>query len=303
MSKDYGQQSKKDVLYFLPEQVDMITNPADELFDPRALNPWRESMVLDIMDNEVIKPTVIAPPREKGGKPILVDGRQRYINLVECNRRRKEAGLDPYWLPCVWRKGDASTLLGVMVAANSHSTPVSVGQQAQLAQRLENGGKSVAQIAVRLNVTPQTVRNYLAIAASHESVRQGLEDGKLTVAMAAELARGPRDQQAEQVKKLEKAGLMGGSAGLKAAKAARSGKDVTKADAAVSFSSKRFLTRLEEELSKREVTVDGCELLNLILGKIEPKNLKDADIRFAVREALKPQKTKAEEAEEVGADV
>lgn len=205
-SKDvYGALGKSNVLFFDPEALHLVEDPAHPLYDERVHLPLKEPMVLNIMALGVIQPIVITKDPETG-KVLVAAGRQRVKHAREANKRLKARGEEPIQVPAVVRKTDGDGLAGVMVAENElreQDTPL--GRAAKMS-RLMQRGRGEDAIALIFGCTVQTVRNTLALLDSTADVRQAVESGQITASAAHKLARMAPQAQREAVAKVVAAG-------------------------------------------------------------------------------------------------
>lgn len=200
----YGAEGKSNVLFFDPDKLTLVTDPAHPLYDERALRPFSEPMVLNIMALGVHTPIVITKDPETG-KTLVVAGRGRVINAREANRRLRERGEEPVQVPGVARRTDSDGLAGVMVSENElreADTPVG---RARKMQRFVDRGRSHEAIAILFGCGVATVKHTLALLEAPADVRKAVEAGEINVTHAKKLAKLPPEQQRAKVVELKKA--------------------------------------------------------------------------------------------------
>ncbi|PQP06938.1 hypothetical protein C5615_38250 [Burkholderia cepacia] len=73
---------KRNVLFFDPDALTLITDPAHPLFDRRALLPFDEARVRNIRYRGVLE-TILVNRDPQTGEVVVVDGRRRVIHAGE----------------------------------------------------------------------------------------------------------------------------------------------------------------------------------------------------------------------------
>ena len=201
----YGAEGKSNVLFFDPDKLTLVTDPKHSLYDERALRPFSEPMVLNIMALGIHTPIVITKDPESG-QTLVVAGRGRVINAREANRRLRERGEEPVQVPGVARRTDSDGLAGVMVSENElreSDTPVG---RARKMQRFVERGRSHDAIAILFGCSTATVKHTLALLDAPAAVRKAVEAGEIGVTHAKKLAKLPPEQQRAKVAELKAAG-------------------------------------------------------------------------------------------------
>lgn len=144
MAKDsvevYGATGKCAALFFDPDDLVIITDPNHALFDRRALLPFDEPMVLNLMAEGVHQSITITKDVERG-QTIVVDGRRRVINAREANRRLREAGCEPLRVPAIPRRDGMATLTSAMVSTNEIRRADSPINRAEKMARMRSQGR------------------------------------------------------------------------------------------------------------------------------------------------------------------
>ncbi|HEY0955799.1 MAG TPA: hypothetical protein VGE36_13625 [Roseateles sp.] len=201
----YGAEGKSNLLFFDPDKLTLVTDPTHPLYDERALRPFSEAMVLNIMALGVFQPVVITKDAETGSV-LVAAGRGRIINCREANRRLRARGEEPLQVPAVVRRADSDGLAGVMVAENElreNDTPLN---RARKMQRFIDRGRGHDAIAIIFGCSEATVKNTLALLDAPAVVRQAVEAGDITMAHAKALAKLPPATQREKVTELKAVG-------------------------------------------------------------------------------------------------
>jgi ParB family transcriptional regulator, chromosome partitioning protein len=200
-----------------PDDLDIIAIKEHPLYDERAEWPVDEGMVKDIMVNGVIEPVVIT---KDGEGLVVVDGRQRVKSAREACKRLEAMGREPIRVTCIIRKGTENDLFGVSISANEHRKNDGPLVKADKATRLFNMGKSFDEISIAFGVSPQTIKNWMALNQVAPAVRSAVERGEVTATAAGALASLPK---AEQLAKLEEMKTAGGKVTVERAKRAAKG--------------------------------------------------------------------------------
>lgn len=194
----YGAAGKSNVLFFDPDTLTLITDPAHPLFDRRALLPYDEAMVRNIRHRGVLE-TILVHKDPETGEVIVVDGRRRVIAAREANRRLRDEGLPPVMVPALPKRGKQADLAGMMVATNEHREHDSPINRAEKMQRLRDLGYDDEQIAAEFRIEPPTVAASLRLLDCTAAVRDALEADQITTSHALKLAKLPPEKQREKV--------------------------------------------------------------------------------------------------------
>ncbi|MDN8013560.1 ParB N-terminal domain-containing protein [Burkholderia multivorans] len=197
----YGAAGKSNVLFFDPDTLTLITDPAHPLFDRRALLPYDEALVRNIRHRGVLE-TILVHKDPETGEVVVVDGRRRVIAAREANRRLRDEGLAPIMVPALPKRGKQAELAGMMVATNEHREHDSPINRAEKMQRLRDLGYDDEQIAAEFRVEPPTVAASLRLLDCTAAVRDALEADQINVSHALKLAKLSPDEQREKVKVL-----------------------------------------------------------------------------------------------------
>lgn len=137
-----------------------------------------------------------------GNRILVVDGRTRVRWARAAAKLQKSAGEEVLVVPGLPKRGDGAMLYGISRAANTHRPDDTPLQNARNAQRLMDMGRSEPEVAVAFGVTPQTMKQWLALLQLDPKVQRAVERG-MAVGAAAPLAKLPK---AEQVAKLAELG-------------------------------------------------------------------------------------------------
>lgn len=201
----YGALGKSNVLFFDPEALTLVTDPASPLFDSRVHLPVSEPLVLNIMAMGVIQAISIAKNPETGAVEVVV-GRQRVKAAREANKRLKAKGCEPVQVPAIPRRDKGASLTDTMVSENElREADTPIGRAEKMA-RLLKFGRTNDDLAIIFGCGLATVRNTLALLDAPAAVRDAVEAGEINVTHAKKMAKLPPEQQREKVKELKAAG-------------------------------------------------------------------------------------------------
>jgi len=200
----YGAEGKTNLLMFRPENLTLITDPNNPLYDERVHAPLDETMIQGIDDVGVLQAILVQKNPETGATEVIV-GRQRVKNCAEANRRRQARGEEPRLVPAVARtysrhKPDAAADL--MVMENEHRTADSQTVRAMKMSRLRDLGRTDAQLAQIFRCTVETVRATLPLAGLTSAAAEALDTGLITMGHARKLAELEPDAQRVKVAEL-----------------------------------------------------------------------------------------------------
>lgn len=197
----YGASGKSNVLFFAPDSLHLVDDPAHPLYDERIHLPLDEAMVLNIMDQGVLEPIIVWKDPETG-KTCVVDGRQRVKHSLESNRRLIESGKEPLLVPGVVRRGSARRMAEAMVSANEIRRPdTPLGRAKKMADMLSRGNDE-EDLALFFGVGIQTVQATLSLLECTQAVQEAVESGQITTGHARQLAELPPEEQREKVQEL-----------------------------------------------------------------------------------------------------
>lgn len=205
-SKDaYGAEGTTSLLSFDPDKLVLVEDKNSPLYDPRIDLPLDEAMVNSILTLGVQEPVLVWKDPEDGQVKVVA-GRQRVKNAREANKRLRDRGQPPIFVPGVVRRGDSKDLALVMIVENEireDDTPVG---RAQKMQRLLGYGHPEDKIATVFGVSIQTVKLSLKLLECCAAVRKAVDDGKINLGHARALADLPPEEQKAKVEELIAAG-------------------------------------------------------------------------------------------------
>lgn len=173
------------------------------LWDERIHLKVNEALVLNIMAMGVLEPVLV---RKNGELLEVIDGRQRVLAARVANGRMRAAGLEPILVPCMVRRDDAKTALGVMISTNEQRIDDMPLTRARKAQRLLNLGQDEDYVAQCFGLSVQQVKNLLSLLDLDERVQKAVERGELGATVATQLADLKHSDQWTKAQELVTAG-------------------------------------------------------------------------------------------------
>jgi len=200
-------KGKRDAYMFDPEDLVLVTDEKSPLYDERVTLPIDEALVLNIMfapdgvPQGVLEP-VNATRNPETGAVEVIDGRQRVKAAREANKRLKQQGLEPVWVPAMLKRTNAHSAMGMMISSNEHrqnDTPIG---KAKKAQRYIDLGRDEAEVATLLGLSKASVKNLLSLLDAPAAVRNAVESGKITATDAYKLAKLDPAEAKEKVAEL-----------------------------------------------------------------------------------------------------
>lgn len=152
--------AKRGVLFsFDPDDVTLIMDPKDPLYDARVELPLKAGFVANVRARGVIVPIVVY---KRDGVPIVIDGRQRVKAAREANVQLRAEGLEPLMIKATDRKGGGGDAFGVTIAANEFRQDDEMREKVRKAQHAYNVlGRSPEDIAIDFGVGESTVKKWL----------------------------------------------------------------------------------------------------------------------------------------------
>jgi ParB family chromosome partitioning protein len=195
VGKNYFEQAErgKTTWVIAPEDLILVTDEKDPLYDPRVKAPLDQSLVSNIGAFGVIEPVVVT---RRDGQAVVVVGRQRVRAAREVNRRFKAEGKVQIKVPCIAREGEDGDLFGLMISENEQRRGDSPLDRARKAKRMldMNGGDRVAVIAA-FGITSHTLTQWLGVFELAPAVRQAVDREEVSFSAAMALKDMPRAKQ------------------------------------------------------------------------------------------------------------
>ena len=123
---------------------------------------------------------------QKGDRYELIIGQRRYLASKLAGEKE---------IPAVITSAKSSTDAAIAsFSENIHRLDLDYRDKMEVAIRLHNQLGSVAEVADRLGVSSQTVRNYMGYAAVPEQMKQMVDEKKLSATTATRISRGEPDE-------------------------------------------------------------------------------------------------------------
>lgn len=200
----YGASGKSNVLFFEPENLHLVNDPAHPLYDERIHLPIDEAMVRNIMDQGVLEPVLVWKDPETC-LVCVVDGRQRVRHSRLANERLLAEGKEPLLVPGIAKRGSAVRMSQFMISANEiRRADTPLGRAKKMASLLERGHDE-QDLAMLFGCSPQTVKTTLALLDCTQAVQDAVEAGTVNAGQARQLSALPPEEQREKVKELAQA--------------------------------------------------------------------------------------------------
>ncbi|WP_186113910.1 hypothetical protein [Burkholderia gladioli] len=268
----YGAVGKSNVLFFDPEDLEIVTDPNHALFDRRALLPFDEATVRNIMAEGIHQSITITKDVETG-KVLVVDGRRRVINAREANRRLTEAGRTPWRVPALPKRDGMAALTSAMVSTNEIRLADSPFNRAEKIARMRAQGRTNEEIALSVGLDEASIDAQFRLLECCMDVRDAAEDGTITQAIAMKLSKLPPDEQRAKL------------ASIKAAIEGKTGHERSRAmrgallDAAPARRARPKRAEIVEAL--KTATGERAEALRWVLGMADGEPAPETDPRQA----------------------
>lgn len=200
-NKHHGAVRRGETLYYHADQLTLVTDRTHGLFRPSALFEPSPKLVKDIMQVRRLRVPIVL---KKNGELLeICDGRSRYIAAVHCNKSLTDAGEPELELWCVLKNElslDQAQDEGYKI--NTIRRTAGPIEMADDVAYLSAQGKSVADIADKLGVSNDTVKNYQKISECSNSVRDALDNGRVSLTIARDLSSLSRGDQDMALAKL-----------------------------------------------------------------------------------------------------
>jgi ParB family chromosome partitioning protein len=189
--------SRTDAFLFDPEELILVLDEQDPLYDPRVHLPLDEALVLNVMVNGVIEPVIITV-----NTPKVIIGRQRVKAAREANKRLAAEGKETIRIPALRRRGEDSDLYGVLITENELRRGDTPLEQVRKAQKLLNLGKRPEEVCIAFGWKLPTLKVMLKLLDCDPKVKHAVATGQVSVSAAARLAPLERPAQRKALEKL-----------------------------------------------------------------------------------------------------
>ncbi len=221
--------NRKDTFYLPPEAFTIITDPAHELFDERALEPFSESLVRSIMAQGQLQPiTVRRNGKDEAGSNIIevIIGRGRVKAILEANNRLASVGKPPMKVHFQHiDMSDEKDLLKNIIAENEIRVPDSPSIRARKLNDLIKKGASEAEAATAFGVSVMECKKLMKLMALCKEATDAIDDGKLSISAASKLVGLSRAEQKKLLESLTAGGGKITAERIEESKAAQPGAD------------------------------------------------------------------------------
>lgn len=174
-----------------PEEIvivghDTKDGPGHPLYATDCNDPLDDAFVENIYQHGVDTDVTIT---KWEGRPCAVVGRTRIRGARAANKRRKKEGLPLIRVGCKVVSGTEIKLARRKIRENNVRKVVNVLQKAEDAAYLLDQGVPLDEVAVEFQVTPQTVKEWIAVLGTTADVRKAVRDGKIGATAASKIAK------------------------------------------------------------------------------------------------------------------
>jgi ParB family chromosome partitioning protein len=195
-------EGKKDAFLLDPDKIVLVDDRGSSLYDKRSKEPLNENLVLNIMAIGVHTPISVTLNTDTGEIECVV-GRRRVLHNREANKRLRAKGLEPRWIPATVKRGDAATMLDLIVSENEHRKADSPSGRANKMQRMADLGRSHEHIANQFDCTVATVKNTLSLLTLPASVLKLVDSGTISLSHGYKLTKLDPDEAKKKAEKLK----------------------------------------------------------------------------------------------------
>ena len=187
-------EGRTDMHLILPENLKLVTEKNDPLFDERVNMPLDEALVLNVMMFGVKEPVLV---RKDGDVLKVVAGRQRVRAATEANKRLVKAGKEPMAIRCVMERGTDDVMLGIMILENEARIDDDPMVRAEKLQRYMAMGKTEEEAAITFNKPLAGIKMLLKLLDCSPKVQKAVTTGKVSASAAAKISELERSAQDE----------------------------------------------------------------------------------------------------------
>lgn len=255
--------------------IDTSDGPDHQLWDERIKLPLDEGMVLNIMALGVRQSiSVVVQGAGENKIALVVDGRQRVRHAREANKRLAAQGEPIVRVPVMAEKGMEEKLqdmLAVSLNAIRQDDPVMV--KAAKAGRMKARGHTFQEIAVAFGVEAQTVGLWININSLSTSVKEAINEGRITPTAAGALASLTPEQQKEALDNLLAESAANGGKAPTVNNVKNHVKSKTKKTEVTPVPARRALRRVIEH-GEELLGEDFINGIRFALGDLNPKTVK-----------------------------
>ncbi len=191
---------------FYPEELTIITDPSHELFDERALESFKETLVASIMAIGLVEPVIIRKNgRDENGVPIaeVLVGRHRVKAIAEVNRRLELAGKPRMKVRTIQlSENDEKELIKAIISENEIRFPDPPSIKARKLYRLIQRGATEQEAATTFGIKIAECKKLLKLMELHKDAATAIDEGRLSLSAASKLVGLSRSEQKKLLESL-----------------------------------------------------------------------------------------------------
>jgi ParB/RepB/Spo0J family partition protein len=195
---------RANVFLVYPEELFIIEDEKNPLFDPRALSPVPDRFIKNIMARGVKKPVLV---RKVGNAIEVIDGRQRTRAAREVNKLVSAEGGEKRRIPVIVDRGvdDGLAFESSIFLNEIRKDDETILDKAEKAQRLLGFSRTIPEVATAFGVTEVTIRNWLALLELPSEAKRAVRSGRISATDAVKHLSDVESEKLEgAIEKLEK---------------------------------------------------------------------------------------------------
>ncbi len=206
----FPEANRQDTFKDYPEKLTIITDPAHELFDERALESFREELVADIMAHGQLQPIIVRKNGRNENDEDIIEvmvGRQRVKAILEINRRLEASGqprMKVWWVHVT--DSDEKEILAKIIAENEIRFPDPPSIKARKLHRLIQRGATEQEAATAFGIKIAECKKLLKLMELHKDAAVAIDEGRLSLSAASKLVGLPRGEQKKLLESLTAGG-------------------------------------------------------------------------------------------------
>ena len=195
----------REIDYVDPNELIIIGLDTDDgeehpLYDERAFLETDNNLVANILVYGIQQPVLVS---KEAGKLYVVDGRQRVKAARSAAERSESAGEYAVKVPTRESAGDDKRVAGIMVSTNEQRKQDTALSRAFKAARLLDLIGDIDEVCLAFGRSKTTIRNWLSLAKADSRIHAAIKEKKLSTQAGVELSKLPREEQVEQLEKLQ----------------------------------------------------------------------------------------------------
>lgn len=195
---------RANVFLVYPEELFIIEDEKNPLFDPRALSPVSDRFIKNIMARGVKKPVLV---RKVGNNIEVIDGRQRTRAAREVNKLVSAEGGEKRRIPVIVDRGvdDGLAFESSIFLNEIRKDDETILDKAEKASRLLGFSRTIPEVATTFGVTEVTIRNWLALLELPTEAKRAVRSGRISATDAVKHLSDVDSEKLEgAIEKLEK---------------------------------------------------------------------------------------------------